>query len=240
VRDPTVAEDLIPRAYPFGTRRVCLDTSYYDTFNRDNVRLVNLRRDPIVEITPQGVRTASGEREHDVLVFATGFDAITGSFTRLGIVGRGGVRLEDVWSEAPRAYLGLQVSGFPNLFTVTGPSSPSILSNVLVSIEEHVGWITELLQHMENTGAQTVEADPEAEWQWYEEAAALAEGTLYVQADSYFMGANIPGKPRVFLPYMGGVNAYHNKITQVARDGYAGFLFDVTVSSRAAVGAEAR
>jgi cation diffusion facilitator CzcD-associated flavoprotein CzcO len=240
VRDPAVAEDLIPRAYPFGTRRVCLDTDYYDTFNRDDVRLVNLRSDPIVEITPQGVRTASAERQHDVLVFATGFDAITGSFTRLGIVGRGGVRLEDVWSEAPRAYLGLQVSGFPNLFTVTGPSSPSILSNVLVSIEEHVDWITELLQHMADSGARTVEADPDAERQWYEEAAALVEGTLYPQADSYFMGTNIPGKPRVFLPYMGGVNVYHDKITQVARDGYTGFLFDVTASSRTAVGAEGR
>jgi len=235
VRDPAVAEDLVPRGFPFGTRRVCLDTGYYAAFNRENVHLVNLRRDPIVRIETDGVRTGSGLHAHDVLVFATGFDAITGAFTRLGIVGEGGRSLADEWHASPRSYLGLMVAGFPNLFTVTGPSSPSILSNVLVSIEMHVDWITDLLLRMERDGLRTVDADPEEERAWSEASAALAEGTLYVEADSYFMGANVPGKPRVFLPYMGGVNVYREHIEAVARDGYRGFVFDAVPA-----GAEAR
>lgn len=224
VKDPETAEDLIPRGFPFSAKRVCLDTGYYETFNRDNVRLVNLRRDPIVEITEQGICTETELHEFDVIVFATGFDAVTGPLTRLGIRGRGGLPLEEAWREEPQTYMGIQVAGFPNLFTITGPGSPSVLSNVMVSIEQHVDWVTDTLLDVIQRGVRTIEADPDAQAEWFAENNRLAEGTLYVKADSWFMGANVPGKPRFFLPYMGGVATYRAICEDVRARDYAGFV----------------
>lgn len=224
VADPHTAEDLIPRGFPFATKRVCLDTGYYEAFNRDNVRLVNLRRDPIVELTESGIRTESEHHALDVIVFATGFDAVTGPLVRLGIRGRDGLPLEDAWREEPQTYLGLQIAGFPNLFTLTGPGSPSVLSNVMVSIEQHVDWVTDTIVDLVARGVRTVEADPDAQAAWFAENNRLAEGTLYVKADSWFMGANVPGKPRFFLPYMGGVATYSSICEDVRARDYAGFV----------------
>jgi len=224
VKDPQTADDLIPRGYPFAAKRVCLDSGYYETFNRENVRLVNLRRDPIVCITENGIQTASELHEFDVIVFATGFDAVTGPLLRLGIQGRDGLALADVWRERPATYMGLQVAGFPNLFTLTGPGSPGVLSNVMVSIEQHVEWVSETLEDLRDRGIRTMEATPEAQEKWFEENNRLAEGTLYVKADSWFMGANVPGKPRFFMLYMGGVPLYREICEEVRANGYTGFV----------------
>ncbi|MGK5115650.1 NAD(P)/FAD-dependent oxidoreductase [Geodermatophilus sp. CPCC 205506] len=226
VRDPQVAEALTPRGYPFGTKRICLDTGYYDTFNRDDVALVDLRRTPIVEITPRGVRTTDAEHELDALVLATGFDAVTGPLLRMEIRGRDGVTLRERWAEGPRSYLGLQVSGFPNLFTITGPGSPSVISNVVVSIEQHVDWITECLRHLREHAIDTIEPDRDAEDAWVQHVHDVAAVTLYPRAPSWFVGANVPGKPRVFMPYLGGVPAYRQKCDEVVAAGYDGFRLD--------------
>jgi cyclohexanone monooxygenase len=226
VRDPQVAEDLVPRGYPFGTKRICLDTGYYETFNRPDVTLVNLRRTPIVGVTPRGIATVDGELEFDVLVFATGFDAVTGPLLRMDVRGRDGVTLRDRWTDGPRSYLGLQVSGFPNMFTITGPGSPSVVSNVMVSIEQHVDFIAECLQHLQEHGVATIEADADAEAAWVDHVREAAEATLYPQAPSWFVGANVPGKPRVFMPYLGGVPAYRQKCDEVVAAGYEGFVLD--------------
>jgi len=223
VKDPQVAEDLIPRGFPFAAKRVCLDSGYYETFNRENVRLVNLRRDPIERITASGIQTKGELHEFDIIVFATGFDAVTGPLVRLGIKGRGGRTLAEAWREEPQTYLGLQVAGFPNLFTLTGPGSPSVLSNVMVSIEQHVEWVSDTLEDLRARGIRTIEADPEAQAEWFAENNRLAEGTLYVKANSWFMGANVPGKPRFFLPYMGGVPTYREICEDVRARDYAGF-----------------
>ena len=226
VEDPELAEDLTPRDYPFGTKRVCLDTDYYATFNRDHVSLVNLRRTPIVEVTSRGIRTTEQEHEFDALIFATGFDAVTGPLLRMDIRGRGGLSLREKWSAGPRSYLGLQVSGFPNLFTITGPGSPSIISNVIVSIEQHVDWIAECLRYVRDSGIDSIEPDPDAEAEWVDHVKDVAAVTLYPRAPSWFIGANVPGKPRVFLPYLGGVPAYRQKCEEVVAAGYEGFLLD--------------
>jgi cyclohexanone monooxygenase len=226
VRDPEVAEALTPRGYPFGTKRICLDTGYYDTFNRDDVSLVDLRAVPILEITPRGIRTTEGEHEFDALVFATGFDAVTGPLLRMDIRGRDGVSLRERWAAGPRSYLGLQVAGFPNLFTITGPGSPSVISNVIVSIEQHVDWIAACLAHLREHDVDTIEPDPEAEAAWVQHVHDVAAATLYPQAPSWFVGANVPGKPRVFMPYLGGVPAYRQKCEEVVAAGYEGFVLD--------------
>ena len=226
VEDPELAEDLTPRDYPFGTKRVCLDTGYYETFNRDDVSLVNLRRTPIVEVTPRGLRTTEQEHEFDALVFATGFDAVTGPLLRMDIRGRGGVSLREEWSAGPHSYLGLQVCGFPNMFTITGPGSPSVVSNVIVSIEQHVDWIAECLQHLRDSGIDSIEPDPDAQAAWVDHVRDVAAATLYPLAPSWFVGANVPGKPRVFMPYLGGVPAYREKCREVVDAGYQGFVLD--------------
>jgi cyclohexanone monooxygenase len=226
VRDPDVAEKLVPRGYPFGTKRICLDTGYYDTFNRAHVSLVDLRATPIVEVTPRGIRTSEREHEFDALVFATGFDAVTGPLLRMDIRGRDGVALRDHWAEGPRTYLGLQVAGFPNMFTITGPGSPSVVSNVIVSIEQHVDWIAECLRYLREQDVDTIEPDPEAEAAWTQHVQEVAAGTLYPQAPSWFVGANVPGKPRVFMPYLGGVPAYRRRCEEVVAAGYDGFLLE--------------
>ena len=225
VHDPAVAEQLLPDDHPIGTKRICMDTGYYETFNRDNVQLVNLRREPIEAITRTGVRTAADEYAVDSIVFATGFDAMTGALVRMGITGRDGLPLAEKWAPGPRTYLGLMTAGFPNLFTITGPGSPSVLSNMMVSIEQHVDWIAECLAHMQRQGLAQVEAETEAEEAWVAHGNAVAHTTLYPQANSWYMGANIPGKPRVFMPYIGGVGAYRERCEAIAAAGYPGFRF---------------
>ncbi|WP_437605190.1 NAD(P)/FAD-dependent oxidoreductase [Sorangium sp. So ce834] len=223
VRDPAVAEALCPREYPLGTRRLCVDTRYYETFNRDNVTLVDLKSSPIEEITERGLRTRSAEHALDCLVLATGFDAMTGALTRIDLRGRGGASLKQRWADGPRAYLGIAVAGFPNLFTITGPGSPSVFSNAIVSIEQHVEWIADCLAYLRARGLERIEATAEAEDRWGAHVREVADGTFYPLANSWYVGANIPGKPRVLMPYAGGVGAYRKRCEEVAAQGYAGF-----------------
>jgi cation diffusion facilitator CzcD-associated flavoprotein CzcO len=223
VRDPAVAAALTPTDYPLGTKRLCVDTDYYATFNRDNVTLIDLRKAPIEAITPRGVRTPEAEYAVDSLVFATGFDAMTGALLKIDIRGRGGVTLGDTWAAGPRTYLGLAVAGFPNLFMITGPGSPSVLSNMIVSIEQHVDWITECLAHLRATSRRRIEATPEAQAAWVEHVNEVGHMTLYPRAKSWYMGANVPGKPRIFMPYIGGVGVYRQKCDEIAAAGYTGF-----------------
>ena len=223
VRDPAIAAALTPRDYPLGTKRLCVDTGYYTTFNRDNVTLVDLRKTPIEAITPKGVRTSEREYAVDSLVFATGFDAMTGALLKIDIRGRGGRTLTDAWAAGPRTYLGLAIAGFPNLFTVTGPGSPSVLSNMIVSIEQHVDWIADCLAHLRARGQTGIEATADAQEAWVAHVNEVGDLTLYPRATSWYMGANVPGKPRVFMPYIGGVGVYREKCDAVAAAGYAGF-----------------
>jgi cation diffusion facilitator CzcD-associated flavoprotein CzcO len=223
VHDPAVAEMLKPRTFPFGTKRLPLDTNYYETFNRPNVTLVDLRATPIEEITGTGIRTTAGEYDLDVIVYATGFDALTGPLFALGIQGRHGKALAEAWADGPKTYLGLSVPDFPNLFTITGPGSPSVLSNMPVSIEQHVEWISDCLAYLREHGMDTIEARPDAMESWTEHVQQVAGHTLFPKAASWYMGANIPGKPRLFLPYIGGVGLYRDKCEAIAADGYEGF-----------------
>jgi cyclohexanone monooxygenase len=223
VHDPAVAELLSPHSYPIGTKRVCIDTGYYETFNRDNVTLVDIRQAPITEITPGGLRTADADYALDAIVFAIGFDAMTGPLLRVDIRGRDGIPLRERWVGGPVSYLGLAVAGFPNLFTITGPGSPSVLSNMIVSIEQHVDWIADCLAHLRAHELASIEATAAAEAEWVTHAAEVADMTLYPSGYSWYVGANIEGKPRVFMPYIGGVGAYRQKCAQVAARGYEGF-----------------
>ena len=223
VRDPDVAAALTPTDYPLGTKRLCVDTDYYATFNRDNVSLVDLRKTPIEAITPRGVRTTAAEYTVDSLVFATGFDAMTGALLKMDIRGRGGLALRDKWAAGPRTYLGLAVAGFPNLFTITGPGSPSVLSNMIVSIEQHVDWIADCLRQLRTQDRQRIEATAEAEEAWVTHVNEVGHMTLYPRAKSWYMGANVPGKPRIFMPYIGGVGVYRQKCDEIAAAGYVGF-----------------
>ncbi|GAA0246139.1 NAD(P)/FAD-dependent oxidoreductase [Saccharothrix mutabilis subsp. mutabilis] len=223
VADPETARKLEPRGYPFSTKRPCLDTGYYETFNHEHVHLVDLREEDLVEITATGVRTTAGEYEFDSLVLATGFDAMTGALLAVDITGRDGVTLRDKWRDGPQSYLGIAVSGFPNLFTITGPGSPSVLSNMVVSIEQHVDWISDLVAHMDRHGSAVVEATETAEKEWTAHVREVSEMTLFPKADSYYLGANVPGKARVFMPYVGGVAPYRQKCDSVAEAGYTGF-----------------
>jgi cation diffusion facilitator CzcD-associated flavoprotein CzcO len=223
VRDPVVAETLVPKGYPLGTKRMCVDTDYYDTFNRDNVTLVDVNATPIDAITPQGVRTRDAEYDLESIVFATGFDAMTGALLSIDIRGRAGATLREKWGEGPRAYLGLAIAGFPNLFTVTGPGSPSVISNMIVSIEQHVDWIADCLAHLRAQGLGAIEATGDAEEAWVVHVNEVGHATLYPIANSWYMGANIPGKPRIFMPYVGGVGTYRQRCDAVAAKGYEGF-----------------
>jgi cation diffusion facilitator CzcD-associated flavoprotein CzcO/acetyl esterase/lipase len=223
VKDKQTAEDLAPTAFPYGTKRPCIDTDYYETYNRDNVSLVNLRRMPIETITENGIATSDGAHEFDAIIYATGFDAMTGPLLRVDIRGRGGKRLVDAWIDGPRSYLGIAIHGFPNMFTITGPSSPSVLSNMLVSIEQHVDWVADCIGWMNEQGKTAIEPSDEAEKEWAEHTAQLAGMTLFPKADSWYMGANVPGKPRMFLAYVGGVGAYRLICDQIAATGYHGF-----------------
>ena len=226
VKDPAVAEKLIPKGYPYGTKRQPLDTNYYETFNKDNVLLVDAGADgSIEEITETGIRAGGKEYGFDIIVFATGFDALTGPLKALNLRGRGGRTLDEEWAEGPRTYLGVAVAGFPNLFTITGPQSPSVLSNMPVSIEQHVEWITDCLDHMRRNGKTRIEATPEAQDRWVAHVNEVVSATLMPKANSWYMSANIPGKPRAFLPYLGpeGVGGYRKTCDDVAAKGYEGF-----------------
>jgi len=224
VQDPETAEKLMPTDHPFGSKRPLIDTDYFETYNRENVELVDIRHSPIQEITPRGIRTDDQEFEFDMIVFATGFDAMTGTFFKMDIRGRDGLPLKEKWSEGPKTYLGLQTAGFPNMFMITGPGSPSVLSNMPVSIEQHIDWIADLLQHMREHDIKSVEAEADAEKAWVVHVNEVAEPTMFMQANSWYLGANIPGKPRVFMPYVGGVGTYRKKCNEVADNGYEGFI----------------
>ena len=223
VKDPVVAEKLSPKSYPIATKRLCVDTGYYATFNRDNVSLVDLGDAPIEEITPGGVRTADADYSFDAIVYAIGFDAMTGALGKIDIRGRGGMVLKDKWAEGPLTYLGLMVFGFPNLFLVTGPGSPSVLSNMVVSIEQHVDWISDCIAYLGDRQVGAIEATSEAEAGWVAHVNEVADTTLYPQANSWYVGANIPGKPRVFMPYIGGFGVYRQTCADIAAKDYEGF-----------------
>jgi cyclohexanone monooxygenase len=224
VDDPETAENLCPDDHPFGTKRLILDTQYFETFNRDDVSLVSVKQNPIATITPKGIRLQDGtEHELDVIVFATGFDAMTGALTRIDIRGREGRSIGEAWSEGPKTYLGLQVVGFPNLFTITGPGSPSVLCSMIFAIEQHVDWIADCITHMADRGFDTIEAQPDAQEAWVAHVNEVASKTLYPKANSWYLGANIPGKARVFMPYVGGMPAYKAKCDEVVANGYEGF-----------------
>ncbi len=225
VHDPAVVETLTAMDYPLGTKRICVDTCYYETYNRENVTLVDLRREPIAAVTQQGVRTTSREFRLDSLVLATGFDAMTGALLRIEIRGNGGHALRDAWADGPRTYLGLMVAGFPNLFMVTGPGSPSVISNMMVSIEQHVEWIADCLADMQRRDVRAIEASEEAQAGWVAHVNEVGNSTLYPRSKSWYTGANIAGKPRVFMPYVGGVGAYRQICLDIANKGYEGFDF---------------
>jgi cyclohexanone monooxygenase len=226
VSDPAVADRLMPRDYPIGTKRLCLDTAYYGTYNLAHVELVDLRSSPIERITPAGIRLEGGrEVPLDALVFATGFDAVTGALLATDLRGRSGQPLAAAWKHGPSMYLGLMAAGFPNLFAITGPGSPSVLSNMVVSIEQHVDFVASLIARARALGRYIIEADADAEQHWMTHVAEVAGGTLYPEAASWYMGANIPGKPRVFLPYVGGVGPFRRQCDEIAAAGYRGFSF---------------
>jgi cation diffusion facilitator CzcD-associated flavoprotein CzcO len=225
VTDPEVAETLLPRDYPYGTKRPPIDTDYYETFNRDNVTLVDLRKTPIMEITANGIRTTGRDYELDIIVFATGFDAMTGSLLRIDIEGANGLTLKEKWEGGPTTYLGVQVAGFPNMFVITGPGSPSVLTNMPMAIEQHVEWIADCISYLREQGLTRVEATAEAEEAWVEHVHEVAESTLFPRANSWYLGANIPGKKRVFMPYVGGFAPYHKRCNEIVTNGYEGFAF---------------
>ncbi len=223
VKDPDVAETLCPVDYPIGTKRLCLDTNYYETYNLPHVRLVDLRKTPISTITEKGIDTNHESFEFDAIVFATGFDAMTGAIVAVDIAGREGAQLRDKWVDGPKTYLGLMTTGFPNLFMITGPGSPSVLSNMMVSIEQHVDWICECLEHLQQDGLAVIEPTETAETGWVQYVNDFADITLFPRANSWYMGANVPGKPRVFLPYVGGVDVYRAICDEVVDKDYLGF-----------------
>lgn len=226
VKDPVKAAVLSDIDHPFAAKRPPIDTDYFETFNRDNVALVDLRASPIVEITPQGIRTKDALHPLDIIVFATGFDALTGALLKIEIEGRDGITLRQAWRAGPRNYLGLQVPGFPNLFTITGPGSPSVLCNLPVAIEQHVDWITDCIAHMRDRQLARVEPADEAVDRWQQQVQAAADATLLPKVShSWYLGANVPGKPRVFMPYAGGMARYRSICDEVAAQAYEGFRF---------------
>ncbi len=236
VRDPQTAELLCPNDHPIGTKRLVLDTGYFETYNRDNVTLVNVREAPIQEITPTGLRTTAAAYELDAIVFATGFDAMTGALREVDVRTSDGRVLAQDWEVGPRTMLGLMCAGFPNLFLITGPGSPGVKSQMILSCEQHVDWIVDCLRHLRAHGLAAIEPTDAAQDAWTQHVLEVANSTLYPLANSWYMGANIPGKPRVFMPYVGGVHAYKRKCDEIAANGYPGFAMTpaVTEPGRAA------
>ena len=235
VKDPETLEKLLPTDHPFGSKRILIDTNYFETYNRNNVELIDIRRSPIQEITPMGIRTGDQEYEFDIIVFATGFDAMTGTFFKMDIRGRNDLALKDKWSEGPKTYLGVQTAGFPNMFIITGPGSPSVSVNMPVCIDQHIEWISDFLQYMREHGVETAEANTDAETAWVAHVNEVVQPTMHMLADSWYWGANIPGKPRVFMPYIGGLETYRNKCNEVADNGYEGFILGSRSRGKAAL-----
>ncbi len=223
IDDPATAEKLVPSDHYYGTKRPPLHTDYYKTFNKEYVSLVDVNESPIEQITPNGIRTADAEHELDMIIYATGFDAMTGSLLQMNIQGREGLTLDEKWSDGPKTYLGLSVHGFPNMFTITGPQSPSVLSNMPVPIQHHVEWISDTIGELQKEGVRFIEPTEAAEEAWTEHNRELANETLYPTADSWYMNENIPDKPTVFTPYSGGVDFYQDTIQEVKQKGYEGF-----------------
>ena len=223
VKDPEVAELLSPRGHAYGTKRPCMDTNYFQTFNEPHVRLVDLRKNPIRSITEKGIDFGNESKEFDAIVYATGFDAMTGAIVGVNITGKNGLTLKKKWEAGPLTYLGLTSVGFPNLFMITGPGSPSVLSNMMVSIEQHVDWIRDTLVEMREQGWETIEPTPVAEEGWRVHCGDCADITIFQETDSWYMGANVPGKPRVLFPYIGGVGRYRTICDDVRKNGYLGF-----------------
>jgi len=223
VDDPKVAEQLCPTDFPISSKRLCVDINYYATYNRDNVTLVDLKTSPITRITANGLQAGDTQYDLDVIVFATGFDAMTGALLNIDVRGRQGQSLRDKWADGPRTFLGLAVAGYPNLFTVTGPGSPSVFTNMIVAIEQHVEWITDCIGYLRDHDLDMIEADTRAEDDWVDHVRELGEKTLYPKTASWYMGANIPGKPRVFLPYVDSQYTYTQICDRIAGNGYEGF-----------------
>jgi cation diffusion facilitator CzcD-associated flavoprotein CzcO len=224
VKDPATAELLCPKTYPIGTKRICMDTGYFETFNRPNVHLVDVRTNPITEITPTGLKTTAGDYDLDILILATGFDAVTGSLTRMNVTGIGGVDLRDKWAERPTNYLGYLVAGFPNLFMIHGPGSPGVLAQMITGGERQVDWVTDVIQDMEERGVATIDTTTQAEDGWAAEMAEMAAKTLFQHANSWYVGANIPGKPRYFMIYIGGFDQYLKRCAEQVGHDYEGFV----------------
>lgn len=225
VKDPQIAESLCPYDHPLGAKRICVDTGYYASFNRDNVTLVDLKKTPIAEVSASGVHTSDATFELDALVCATGYDALTGALLNIDIRGVGGQQLKQKWANGPRTYLGLMTAGFPNMFIVTGAGSPSVLVNMVVGIEHHVEWICDCLNHLRSQQLATIDATLQAEDNWVGHVNAAADRTLLPLANSWFIGANIPGKPRVFMPYVARIGVYRRECQAIVDKGYEGFAF---------------
>ncbi|MEL0211840.1 MAG: NAD(P)/FAD-dependent oxidoreductase, partial [Novosphingobium sp.] len=222
VNDPVVRERLTPKGFPFGARRPSVDSGFFTAFNRENVRLVDIRQTPIERFSEDGICTTDAEYPFDIVIYATGFDAFTGSLLKLDIVGRDGLTLKEKWASGPVSHLGMAVHGFPNLFIVGGPGSPSLLSNVLLSSEEQIDWLADLFSYCDQNGIVEVEATAQAEGDWVAHVNERAQETLYLKAESYYVGAEMPGKPRVFMPYSGGVRGYRRILERTAENGYEG------------------
>ncbi len=226
VEDPKTAELLCPNDHPIGTKRLILDTDYYETYNRDNVTLVDIRSNPIERFIETGMElTDGGTYELDAISFATGFDAVTGAMRDIDIHTDQGANIRDKWADGPRTYLGIMVAEFPNMFMITGPQSPGVKSQMILACEWHVDFAANAIAHMRNNGLSRIDPEKEAENGWVSHNNEVADGTLYPLANSWYMGANIPGKPRIFMPYVGGVEAYTNKCNEVVDNSYEGFRF---------------
>lgn len=223
VEDPEVAKRLMPSDYGIGGKRICVDTAYFQTFNRSNVTLVDIKGDPLETITPTGLKTKTEAFDLDVIILAIGFDAMTGALLRIDITGRSGIKLRDQWAEGPKTYIGMAIAGFPNLFMITGPGSPSVFTNMVTSIEQHVNWIADCLAHLKEGGLSAIEATDEAQEKWVAHVNEVANRTMMPNNNSWYVGANIPGKPRVFMPYLGGAAVYKKVIDNVAEKNYEGF-----------------
>ncbi|MEC9100897.1 MAG: NAD(P)/FAD-dependent oxidoreductase [Pseudomonadota bacterium] len=234
VEDQETAEILCPTTYPIGTKRICIDTGYFETYNRKNVKLIDISKRPIQRLVSNGIVANEQLYVFDSIIFATGFDAMTGSLFNVDIKGRKGIALRDKWNAGPKTYLGLMSASFPNLFMITGPGSPSVKSNMIMSIEQHVDLVTDTLLRMRREGLSVVEPELAAENSWVEHVQEVANKTLFPRANSWYMGANIPGKPRLFMPYIGGVGVYREICEEIVADNYRGFKFGKSSHSIAA------
>jgi len=227
VKDPEVANKLIPQDYPIGTKRICVDTDYFEVYNRDNVELISVVEDPIVELTETGIKTQTGAKDFDAIVFATGYDAITGALNAIDIRGRDGTALKEMWANGPEAYIGLMVHGFPNMFILTGPGSPSVLSNVINALEHHVEFVGDAIDWMHERDLNRIEPSLAAQSKWADFNDEVANSTLMVKGkNSWYMGANIDGIPKRFMPFAGGINRYANICLEIVEKGYEGFNID--------------